>query len=154
MSISSGYKEFDKAASSESGYIGTGNVISNAMFGFHVRARTELECNGFAFAVGKLQESDLSPASKGYGQDFEAVRRYIRKSEYFENQNGWCYLIRHQRQADRKVVLHGALVTDSQNRLLRRFDRLELEYGRYHQSMKSRGVMDAVLPLLVRGFAL
>lgn len=37
----------------------TGNIASNTMFGWYIRGRNLLKCNGFDFAPGELQASDL-----------------------------------------------------------------------------------------------
>ena len=147
----SGYKAFDHALASQGGLITRGNVISNTMFGFHVRARTETSCNGYSFSYGKLQETDLTPMSdksRSYGAECAAVYRYIKSSKHFEENSGWVSIIRHVRSSDRTVVVHGVLVTDYQHKLLKRFDRLELQYSERRQFQRSAQVLDSVMEIL------
>lgn len=146
--VKSGYVEFDRIANKDSGLITTGNIISNAVYGFHVRGYYQTQCNGFTFPVGELQAADLRSAKERYGREFEPVLRFIAGAEHFKFENGWVYLVRHVRESDKKVVLHGAVITSEQHTLLRRFDRLELQYGGYRQFQKSRDVMDSVTPLV------
>lgn len=148
--IVTGYKEFDRAANGEGGLITHGNVISDSMYGFHVRAYNETECNGHRFAPGELQRFDLKSATEGYGHRFEPVRRWIEASEHFKHNSGWCYLIRHATK-EGCVVIHGALVTDYQNRLLAEFSRGALDRHSDFASgtRKSHAVMGRVKPLLL-----
>ena len=148
--FNSGYAEFDSIANhnSGSGLITTGNIISDTVFGFHVRGFYQKQCNGFSFPSGALQASDLSTAKKNYGREFEPVLRFITASDHFKFDNGWVYLVRHVRKSDKKIVLHGAVITTEQHALIRRFDRLELQYGGFRQFQKSRDVMDSVTPMI------
>lgn len=148
-----GYKEFDRALKSDGGLICQGNVISNTMYGFHVRARKQTECNGFVFPYGKLQESDLAPLSdptRGYVRECSAVLRYVKASKHFEENSGWISIIRHCRDSDAAVVIHGVIVTDLQHKLLRRFDRIELLYSGHRQFQRSAQVLDSLMSILCK----
>ncbi|MCZ2113543.1 MAG: hypothetical protein LC131_06880 [Anaerolineae bacterium] len=146
--IVTGHKEFDRATNGEGGLITHGNVISDSMYGFHVRGYFVTECNGFTRPPGELQQFDLKPATEGYGQRFEPVRRWITASEHFKHNSGWCYLIRHVTK-EGGVVIHGALVTDYQNRLLKEFSREQIERHSTSGTRKSHTVMGRVKPLLL-----
>lgn len=146
MKFATGHKDFDRAANSGGGLILTGNVISNSMYGFHVRAFNETECNGFTFPVGRLQQFDLKPATESYRQQFEPVRRWIEGSKHFRDNSGWCYIIRHVRKS---VVIHGAMVTDYQGRLLKEFSRDQLAQHNSSADWKSWKVMNWVRPMLI-----
>lgn len=135
---------WNKAANGEGGLVLTGNVISDCMYGFHVRAHRDTECNGFTFPPGELQKADLKPATEGYRSAFHTARRFIESSEHFKTQNGWCYIIRHVR-GFRDAVIHGIVITDKAGKLLRCMSYREI-HGR--DSMKSQSVVDAVLPFL------
>ena len=149
--MQTGYKEFGEAMNSEGGLITRGNVISDTMFGFHVRARSETSCNGFTFPYGKLQESDLVPLSdksRAYWRECAAVYRYIKSSKHFEENSGWVSIIRHCRSSDKAVVVHGVIVTDYNYKLVRRFDRIELLYSGHRQFQRSAQVLDSLMGIL------
>lgn len=150
MKFATGHKGFDRAANGEGGLILTGNVISDTMFGFHVRGYFETECNGFTRPPGELQQFDLKAASAGYRQHFEPVRRWIEESKHFKYNSGWCYIIRHVRRGSSSpAVIHGVLVTDHQNRLLKEFSREQIERHSNGGTRKSWWVMDWVKPMLI-----
>jgi hypothetical protein len=118
----------------------TGSVYSNVQSSTHIRPREQLECNGHTVARAYLQEFDLDVF--GYKlQEMNAVRRYIKNDPYFETHAAIAYRFFHYVGDDR--VIHGVIVTDSEHRLLRRFDREDLAISR---SSKSAGVLDFCLP--------
>jgi hypothetical protein len=103
--------------------ITTGSVYSGVQSSCHIRARQELECNGFARAHSELQRFDL----KTFCFDLREMRRvhqFIEKSPFFETNSGIAYRFFHFKGETR--IIHGVILTDSHYNLIRRFDSEEL----------------------------
>lgn len=113
-----------------------GNVSSNVQSSTFVRARQQLECNGFTNEPGHLQEFDLKGFS-GSARDMGPVLEYIRRDPFFESNTAIAYRFHHFDGKARQ--LHGVIITDEHHRIVRRFDREDL-VGR--RSAKSASVLD------------
>jgi hypothetical protein len=113
-----------------------GSVFSGVQSSNHIRARQQLECNGYTRVPGYLQEFDLKTFCHKT-QEMAAVRRYIEASPFFETASGIAYRFFHYAGDTRTV--HGVIVTGDNGKLLRRFDREDLGLGR---SEKSASVLD------------
>lgn len=118
MALGTGNRAFERNA-----YLTTGNIIGNTMLGFYVRPRTAAECHGRSFRPGELQGFDL----KSFDQPTlhaRAMTDFIRRDERFETQKCIAYVIFHTSREKR--VVHGALVTETNGRLIRLFQRPDL----------------------------
>lgn len=104
-------------------FLTTGNIIGSTMLGFFVRPRTESACNERAFANGLLQSNDLK-AFEQKDLQANAMLDFIRRDQRFETQTCQAYVIFHLR--GEKRVVHGALVTDKCDQLIRVFQRSDL----------------------------
>jgi hypothetical protein len=120
----------------------TGAVYSNVQSSTYIRARQQLECNGFTRPPKHLQEFDLDCFAYKM-QEMDAVLRYIRRDPFFENNMAIAYRFFHYTGETRTI--HGVIVTDSNHRLLRRFDREDLDIGR---NGRSASVLDFCLPYI------
>lgn len=143
-----GYPRYSSSLSDHAGFnkkadvVMAGSVYSNVQSSTHVRARQQLECNGIVNKPKHLQEFDLNNFAYRM-REMDAVLRYLRTNAFFEHNDAFAYRIFHY-VGDTRIV-HGVFVTDSNHRLLRRFDRCDLGIG---NSSKSRSVMDFCLPYL------
>lgn len=125
MDLNTGNKSFD----SKHCYLGTGNVISETMTGTFVRPRAEVTCKGHSFAPGSLQLFDLQrfnvstnfPHERMHAQ---AMVNFIRTDPRFETQTCQAYVIYHFEDDIR--IVHGAMVTETSDRLIRLFHRADL----------------------------
>lgn len=118
MDLGTGNNAFERRA-----YLGTGNVIADTMVGFFVRPRTEMSCNGKQFDKGRLQSFDLEHFVSA-DLHAEAMTRFLLNDPRFETERAKAYVIFHFTR--NKRVVHGALVTDPCDRLIRLFRRDEL----------------------------
>lgn len=114
-----------------------GNILSKTQYATYVRARTQMECNGIAFEHGHLQAWDLN--NFGRNLHVEAVKRFIASDPRFESKAAWMGVFFHR--GTHGLTLHGALVTGTDQRLIRRFDRTAL--GLRHSSSSIK-VLDAI----------
>lgn len=134
MTLSSAHATFNKQAD----LIMVGNVYSNVQSSTFIRARQQLECNGFTNKPGHLQNWDLENFAKP--GEMTPVLEYIRRDAFFDTNEAIAYRFFH---VDGKIRhLHGVIVTDAQHKVLRVFDRAELG-GRH--SYKSNSVLDCCL---------
>jgi hypothetical protein len=129
LDIDLDYADFEAKAD----YISTGNVISNVMHGNFIRARNKLECNGRVNLPGYLQDYDLK-TFRQYKIDEE-----IKKDQWFEENNGWAYALRHQNPKG-NLIVHGVIVTDLDHKPIMVFD--------YTKHAKSRRVLELGMLLL------
>jgi hypothetical protein len=125
--IRTGCRPFDTQISA----LGQGNVFGSTITGWYIRPYEEVECNGYAFAPGELQRSDLKffrdapkpimDEIKGYGQDKQTI----------------LYKLFHS--SGSKQVVHGyVLATDNHDLIA------------YTSPTRSKiGVVHACLPYLV-----
>ena len=114
-------------------YIGTGNVIADTMYGAFVRPRLEINCNGMPFAPRKLQAFDLEPFKNlGVPGSLAKLARWIEDEPKFESTTCLAYVIFHVRRES--LVIHGALVTDVERKLLKLFDRRDLNLAASNKS--------------------
>ena len=120
-----------------------GNTYSNVQRSTFVRARQQLECNGFTNPPGKLQKFDLD-SLLGNIQGMATVRRYVETDAFFETNDALVYRIFHYNDKKERVI-HGVIVTTTGYRLLRAFDREDLGLMR---SEKSRDVLRFALQYL------
>lgn len=118
MDLGTGNSAFERR-----GYLSTGNVIADTMLGFFVRPRAETVCNGKSFDAGQLQGFDLGHFSSA-DLHAHAMTSFIRSNARFETEKSKAYAIFHF--AGDKRVVHGALVTDLGDRLIRLFQREDL----------------------------
>lgn len=118
-----------------------GNVLSDVQTSTFIRPRQELECNGRVNAPGHLQEFDLQTFVGRPNMD--RVLRYIRTDPFFETNTAIGYRIFHY--VGQQPTLHGFILTDSEHKLIRRFDREELGLRR---SRKSASVLDFCSPYI------
>jgi hypothetical protein len=132
MTPASAHSTFNQKAD----LIMTGNVSSNVQSSTFVRARQQLECNGFMNKPGHLQEFDLEGFARNQ-RDMTPVLEYIRRDPFFESNTAIAYRFHHYDGKTRQ--LHGVIVTDEHHRIVRRFDREDL-VGR--RSAKSASVID------------
>lgn len=144
--IQTGHKAFDRAANGQAGYVGKGNVVSLNQYSFHVRAWNDTECNGFTFAPGHLQTTDLEILRANYPEAYRRVETFIKKPDsHFWNNAGWVYVIRHI--TNHKPVLHGVLITSLDYKRLAVFSRGQVSADR-RDMQKSQDVMVAMTALL------
>lgn len=118
MALGTGNSAFERH-----GYLTTGNVIGSTMLGFFVRPRSETSCNGRAFPEGKLQSTDLGYFDAA-DERFRPMTRFIADEPRFVDQKCIAYAIFHHK--GEKRVVHGALVTETNGRLIRLFQRPDL----------------------------
>lgn len=118
MDLGTGNSAFERR-----GYLSIGNVIADTMLGFYVRPRSQTSCNGLTFPEGKLQSTDLGYFDASDDR-FRAMTRFIANEPRFAQQKCIAYAIFH-RNRDKRVV-HGALVTETNGRLIRLFNREDL----------------------------
>lgn len=133
MTLISAHSTFNKKAD----LIMTGNVYSNVQSSTFVRARQQLQCNGFTNKPGHLQNWDLDTFAKDQSE-MTPVLEYIRRDPFFETNEAIAYRFFHVNGKVRH--LHGVIITDVQHRVLRVFQRSDLG-NRY--SYKSSSVLDA-----------
>jgi hypothetical protein len=134
MTLASAHSTFNKKAD----LIMVGNVYSNVQSSTFVRARQQLECNGFINEPGHLQNWDLENFAKQ--GEMTPVLEYIRCDAFFETHEAIAYRFFH---VDGKARhFHGVIITDVQHRVLRVFQRSDLG-NRY--SYKSNSVIEACL---------
>lgn len=145
QSINTAHQGFNAAANGPAGYVGTGNVVSANQYSFHVRAYHERACNGFTFAPGVLQQSDLKGLREFYPLAYSALKRELEKGPLL-HQNGWVYLLRHADPKTKRPVIHGMILTTEDHKHLRSFERESVSQSNW--SGKSRSVLDTVLPLV------
>lgn len=144
--IQTGLKVFDEQFQSVPG----GNLIANTFLGQHIRPRAEVECNGFMFKPGELQDADLKCFTQVDPQKHFA--RILKSCKYLELEAGWLTAVFHWTGPSyrRTCVLHGAVLTDKHLNLMRRIDRWDLGLQRRTSSAR---VMDAVTPFLTQEIA-
>lgn len=111
MKIETGHKTFDRQANC----VGTGNRIANTQFSSHIRPRSCVECNGMQFPLGHLRDYDFNwwtnPRLPLY------VRKYV--ESVTKTKAVWLYQFHHWLK-DKRIV-HGYIVTDHDDGLLRKF---------------------------------
>lgn len=122
--------------------ITTGNVCSNVQSSTYIRPRQQLECNGITNKPGHLQNFDLDGFAYRL-REMDTVLAYIRRTPFFETNEAIAYRFFHYEGNTRQ--LHGVVITDTQHRVLRRFDRDDL-VGR--RSAKSESVIDFCLQFI------
>ena len=107
--------------------IGTGAIFSSVQSSYHIRARSELECNGRMNPRGYLQDFDLKTFENNI-YDMRTVLEYIKTNPFFEHNSGIVYRFFHFSNKTESVsrVIHGVLLTDSRYQLVHRFDRCDL----------------------------
>jgi hypothetical protein len=94
--------------------IGTGNMIANTQFSWHVRSYTETTCNGLTWEPGFLRETDLKrPRELG-------VSAYILKKvrEHTQEQAAWIYIFSHYSVSAKRRIIDGVVLTSYHHRLL------------------------------------
>lgn len=114
-----------------------GAVYSGVQSSCHIRARQQLECNGFTRLPAHLQNFDLDTFSSKL-QEMDVVRRFVKSHPYFETNSGIAYRFFHYAGDTRTI--HGVILTDDNHKLLRRFEREDL--GGLGRSAKSFSVMN------------
>jgi hypothetical protein len=143
VKINSGCKAFDKQCQG----ITTGNFIANTFLSLYIRPRAQTECNGFQNPPGHLQEFDLLPFARP-DLHMRSAMDFIRKLPLAQTQSLLLTAVFHtsrDRQGRTILVVHGAVLTDTMLRLIRRFERYEL--GMYRKA-KSYRIMETVTPFL------
>jgi len=141
--INTGCKTFDEQCQG----VMTGNVIANTFLSLFIRPRAERKCNGFDFAYGELQTADLKPFAQP-NLCARNVLSYISTLPRAETDQLLLTLVFHyarDRFGRKKMVVHGAIITDTLLKVVKRFDRWELGLTERTQSMR---VMDTVTPYL------
>ena len=118
MDLGTGNRAFERR-----GYLSTGNVIADTMLGFYVRPRAQTLYNGLSFPDGKLQATDLGYFDAA-DKRFLPMTRFIATEPLFADQTCIAYAIFH-RDREKRVV-HGALITQTNGRLIRLFQRPDL----------------------------
>lgn len=118
MALGTGNRAYERNA-----YLTTGNIIGNTMLGLYVRPRTGEECNGKSFPPGQLQGFDLKKFDQP-SLHAGPMTDFIRRDPRFDTQKCIAYVIFHT--ARNKVVVHGALVTETNGRLIQLFQRTDL----------------------------
>lgn len=118
MALGTGNRAYERNA-----YLVTGNIIGGTMLGYYVRPRAEKACNGKSFRPGELQGFDLKIFEQP-SLHAGAMTEFIRRDTRFDDQKCIAYVIFHT--ARKKVVVHGALITDTNGRLVRLFQRPDL----------------------------
>lgn len=104
-------------------FLTTGNVIGSTMLGSFVRPRTQTACNSLTFPQGQLQSFDLK-TFENKDLHTKSMQDFIRRDQRFETQTCQAYVIFHLR--GEKHVVHGALITDTKDQLIRLFQRSDL----------------------------
>lgn len=143
VNINSGCKAFDKQCQG----ITTGNVIANTFLSMYIRPRSRTECNGRQNPPGHLQEFDLRLFAAPE-LHMRAAMEFIRNLPLAQTQSLLLTAVFHSskdRQGRPVRVVHGAIVTDTMLRLVRRFERFELGM---HCKAKSYRIMEVVTPFL------
>lgn len=89
--------------------ISTGNVIANTQYSNYIRAYSETECNGFDFALGHLQDYDLTKnivASSLPSHIREEIRRLTRENGgIVYNFHHWTFTPKGEGRIDDGIVL-------------------------------------------------
>jgi hypothetical protein len=107
----SGYKPFDRIANKDSS-ICEGNIVSDVLIGQYIRPVEEIECNDFEYKVGELRKADL----KAF-RNYPIPTLIMQKLESFKKQV-ILYCVRHQTKKDKRQVVHGWIITNSQHELV------------------------------------
>ena len=90
-------------------YVGTGNVSSNVQMSTYVRARTNTECNGQAFAPGALRNADLKNFGKATGLPDAVLQATTAATE-----TNAAILYRFQHFKTKRMVIHGFVLTKTE----------------------------------------
>jgi hypothetical protein len=117
----------------QSGYIGTGNVVSNTQHSTFVRAFSETDSNGWSFPAGRLRDHDLSLFA---GIIPHGVASRVKAITTCKS----VILYRFRHHAGRRVTEHGWLITTT--------DHVELARFVTGPTWKSEDVMRAVAKAL------
>ena len=104
QTVSTGHASFDRERKGQ--YVGTGNVVSDVQTSSFIRARTEVECNGFPFPEGELRQSDLRVFKYDHGLPLDIERAVLEATE-----NEQAILYRFQHHAGGQRVVHGYVLT-------------------------------------------
>ncbi len=112
-----GHRTFDRQSEE---CLMSGNVIANTQLSFYVRPVHETECNGFTNKPGELFNFDIQQFGRDMDQD---VVRFVRGL----NRQVIVYQVRHwvgsHRAATRRKIVHGYIVTETDGRKIRAFER-------------------------------
>lgn len=112
--LKTGHLTFDRQAN-QSGYIGSGNVMSNVQLSSHIRSATTRKCNGYEFAQKFLRETDLKTFSNLPNQVLAKVL------DLTENSSCYLYEFRHwyrDKYGLTKKRVHGYIISDENHRFL------------------------------------
>lgn len=111
MEIATGHATFDR----QTNIISDGNSIANTMIGWHIRSRSETECNGFTSPPGHLRDFDLAPfRSRNMSRH---VLKYV--LSVTEKSPIWLYEFFHY-NSNRRVT-HGYVIVAKNGMLMHKF---------------------------------
>ena len=113
MKFNSLHKTFNKQCDS----ISKGNVWGDSQFSGFIRAHNNVDCNGFTFDKGHLQQTDIKMFSNYH------IPEYIKHRIITESKNKSIifYVFKHYSYKKQKHIIDGYVMTDDNYNLIAKF---------------------------------